>query len=259
MAKRQGDGPEEPTTVVNSWRRIEAWLDANLPAYKHTLKPGISKKDLAKFEEAIGFELPEDVRQSWLIHDGQRVLPNKVLEALFEEDEDSDNEYPNFIGLVFGNAMLNLLTRNCPATGKSALGEWQGWAEIADQGYDLELDKRQTSSPEGAIKPRYANRGWIPLGAFTDVDYFGVDLDPGPNGVFGQVINFGRNEEVKCVLATSWTQFLSDVADELEAGNFMIDLLEEHQEFRMVRPRHGTLRANFREWAAAKLAGRLLE
>ena len=258
VKKDEGDAPKpaEPPAVADSWKRIEAWLDAHLPPYKKTLKPGISDKDLVKFEKAIGTALPEDVRQSWRIHDGQRVLSDDVLEALLEEDEDTEPQ--DFIGIIFGDALLNLVARKCPATGDSALGQWQSWAEIADEDYS-DVDQWQTSSPAGAIKRCYANRGWIPLGALTDCDFFGVDLDPGPNGVIGQIINFGRNEEKKYVLATSWAQFLSDVADELEAGNFTIDLRQEHEEFRMVRPRRGTLRSNVKEWSAAKLAGKLLE
>jgi len=263
MPSGQDESPKKVAAVVESWRRIETWLETHLPACKLTLKPGLSKTNLAKFEKAIGAALPEDVRRSWLIHDGQRLLPDDELDALneahFEEDEDSDYEYPNFIGLIFGHGLLNFLTRDCPMTGKSALGEWQGWAKMADEGYDASLNQWQTSSPEGSIKLCYANRGWIPLVALTDVDYIGVDLDPGPSGVIGQVINFGRDEEKKYVLATSWAQFLSDVADEWKAGNFAIDLREEFEEFRMIRPRLGRLRANVKEWSAAKIAGHLIQ
>ena len=46
--------------------------------------------------------------------------------------------------------------------------------------------------------------------------------DPGPSVVVGQVINFGRDQEQKFVLARSWAHFLEDVADELERGKFVI-------------------------------------
>ncbi len=256
MARRKAGAPTPSVPVAESWRRIEAWMDVHLPVHKTTLKPGISRKDLAKFEKAIGQALPEDVRESWLIHDGQRPIPRDLLDEVCE-DEDLDYEFPEFIGLIFGDGLLNLLTGECRGVGGSALHKWEGWAELAEEDF-TEIDEECTSTPEGAIKLRYANRGWIPLGSFTDADFFGVDLDPGPRGVVGQVINFGRNEEEKCVLAPNWARFLSDVADELEAGNFAINLREEYKEFRMIRPRRGTLRRNYKEWSSAKLAGRLL-
>jgi cell wall assembly regulator SMI1 len=250
MAKKdEGDAPKptEPPAVADSWKRIEAWLDAHLPPYKHTLRPGLSKKDLAKFEKAVGMPLPEDVRQSLRIHDGQCHLPDDVFDALLEEDHDTEPQ--GLIGVVFGEKLLDL---------ESALKEWRRWAKIADENFS-DVDEWQKSFPEGAVQRRYATRGWIPLGALTDSDYFGVDLNPGPNGVVGQVINFGRDEENKYVLATSWARFLSDVADELEADNFTVDPKREFEEFQMIRPRSGTFIYNLKEWSAAKLAGKLLE
>ena len=37
-----------------------------------------------------------------------------------------------------------------------------------------------------------------------------------------RLINFGRDQEKKYVLARSWAHFLEDVADELNSGNFVI-------------------------------------
>lgn len=123
------------------------------------------------------------------------------------------------------------------------------------------MEWSQTSSLEGLIQRCYTTRGWIPLGALgaSGCAYFGLDLNPGPNGVVGQVVNFGRDEENKYVLATNWARFLADVADELEAGNFAVDPKRESEEFQMIRPRRGTFMWNLKEWSAAKLAGKLLE
>jgi cell wall assembly regulator SMI1 len=249
VKKDEGDVPRptEPPAVADSWKRIEAWLDAHLPPYKHTLRPGLSKKDLAKFEKAVGMPLPEDVRQSLRIHDGQCHLPDDVFDALF--DETPEKAPPSLIGVIFGEELLDL---------ESALREWRRWAKVGEENWD-EMEWSQTSTPEGAVQRCYTTRGWIPLGALTHSDYFGVDLNPGPNGVVGQVVNFGRDEENKYVLATSWAQFLSDVADELEAGNFAVDPKRECEEFQMIRPRRGTFMWNLKEWSAAKLAGKLLE
>lgn len=51
--------------------------------------------------------------------------------------------------------------------------------------------------------------------------YLGVDLDPGPRGLRGQVINFERDDEHKIVLAWSWGWFLRDLVEELERGSFV--------------------------------------
>ena len=55
------------------------------------------------------------------------------------------------------------------------------------------------------------------------------------------------------MLAASWAQFLEDFADELEAGNYVIDMDREFEEFFMRQP-PGRLFQNYRAWLQAKLA-----
>jgi hypothetical protein len=92
----------------------------------------------------------------------------------------------------------------------------------------------------------------------NDSNHIGIDLDPGPCGVVGQVINFGRDQERKYVLARSWAHFLEDVAEELEAGNFVITGTEGHRSFDMREPRMGELWLNLREWSGAKIGPKSL-
>jgi hypothetical protein len=40
-------------------------------------------------------------------------------------------------------------------------------------------------------------------------DYIGLDLDPGPKGTSGQIINFGRNEENHFLCADDFTGLIS--------------------------------------------------
>lgn len=249
------DHNRPPAPVAESWRRIESWLDGHLPGLTMTLRPGVSGEDLAKFEAAIGRALPDDVRESWLIHDGQQPFPEGVKSKYFEAGSCGAP------GVIFGQE-LNPLVSLDSMLEKSVLREWLSWSkslEAASERDDDEVDEGCTSSPEGAIRRRHLNRGWIPLGMGEgNSNYFGVDLDPDPNGVVGQVINFGVDEEEKYVLAAGWAQFLEDYADELEAGNFKLHLrwgFEELDWFLMKRPRVGRLceHGNYRAWSEAKL------
>jgi hypothetical protein len=81
-----------------------------------------------------------------------------------------------------------------------------------------------SSFPVDYVRPVYFDRGWIPLTYDSGGNHIGVDLNPGPKGTRGQVIVFGRDDEFHTVLALSWGQFLTDLADELEASNFRLDL-----------------------------------
>ncbi|WP_020465700.1 SMI1/KNR4 family protein [Singulisphaera acidiphila] len=225
------------------------WLDEHLPAVKATLRPGVSKKDLEKFEKAIGQQLPDDVRESWMIHDGQGCLPDDF------DTEEVEDQIPDLLSLFFGVALNPLITSKKALSPRAVLPTWTDWTELIEGGepgsYE-DIEKYCSSSPVGAIQCRYFHRGWIPLATWVDSDYVGIDFDPGPNGVVGQVVNFGRNEEKKYVLAKSWAQFLEDFADELEAGNFVIDFDRECEEFLMKNP-EGPLVRNYKAWSEAKL------
>ena len=66
-----------------------------------------------------------------------------------------------------------------------------------------------------------------------------MDFDPWPLVRVGQVILYGRDEDVKVVLAESLGQFLGWIAQSLESGNYLLkaapgeDILRQ---FRLMNP-----------------------
>ncbi|MFO0891088.1 MAG: SMI1/KNR4 family protein [Isosphaeraceae bacterium] len=257
MVSVRKDHASLPASVEESWRRIEAWLGEHLPILKLSLRPGISKRDLAKFEKAIGRPLPADVRESWLIHDGQRPIPYLMEDPAFNVED-----YDDLLGkgVVFGSEILPLLDKKDCLASEPSLGHWKFWAGMVgasergeDDGMLDEFSRESTSLPDGAIQRLHACLGWIPLVEMNDSNHVGIDLDPGPDGVVGQVINFGRDQEQKYVLARSWAHFLKDVADELEAGNFVLTNDEGSKTFGLKEPHRGELWLNIEEWSEAKL------
>lgn len=258
--RRGGGGSPAPVAV--SWGRIEAWLGEHLPILRLTLRPGIAKKDFARFEKLVGQRLPEDVRESWMIHDGQRPVPYLPDHPDFDVD---DADLLRGKGIVFGSELRPLLDDADCLPGGSASREWRSWAEMvaAHERGDpdcpiAELSESCASTPEGAIRRLYACRGWIPLVEAHPTLSLGVDLEPGPRGVVGQIINFGRDGLEKYVLAESWAQFLEAIADELEAGNFSLRDDADERAFGMRRPHPGEFALNLKAWSEAKLAGRPL-
>jgi cell wall assembly regulator SMI1 len=57
------------------WARIHAWLGANAPAGYGRLHGGASESEIRAAEKALGLELPEDIKASYRIHDGQEDEP----------------------------------------------------------------------------------------------------------------------------------------------------------------------------------------
>ena len=182
----------KPASVAKSWQRLETWLAANLPDVLETLNPGCTKAELNAFENEMKVKLPPDVRESFLIHNGQKPYADP--------------------GAIIGQPLESIQRV------QSSLAHWRWrYEEEQTSDHDPGFREENTSIPIDAIQCEYATPGWIPLGD-RDGNCYGVDLNPGPNGVMGQVINFGRDEAEKSVLALSWAHFLQDVADELEAG-----------------------------------------
>jgi uncharacterized protein (TIGR02996 family) len=168
-----------------AWQRLENWCRQHHPLLVEMLNPGATTEEIAALEEVIGQPLPADVRESFAIHNGER------------ED----------ISFILGDRLLEL---------SAVTDQWNGWRGLEDM--NDEISDVAESWPENAIRLEYANPGWVPLTQDSGSCFLGVDLDPGPAGRVGQVINFGRDEEHKCVLASGWAEFLADFATFLESG-----------------------------------------
>jgi cell wall assembly regulator SMI1 len=172
--------------------RLDAWYAAHLSAHEYAFNPPADDAQIDAFEALIGAEMPRSYRQLYRWHDGE-----------------SDDRR----GHLYGLPLL-------PLAGAAA--EWQAWrrtaAEFGGDRYAIPGD----GWPQGAVDPAYTNPAWIPLTSDGSGGHIGLDFDPWPNGRVGQVILFGRDEDVKVVLADSLGQFLEWVARLLESGNFRL-------------------------------------
>lgn len=88
--------------------------------------------------------------------------------------------------------------------------EWKSWRQF-DTDEKLNNAIYYSSYPIRKIKCRYTNPKWIPLGHTYDSNYVGVDLDPDIEGKVGQIIDFGRDQNKKSVLANSITDYLKKI------------------------------------------------
>lgn len=174
--------------------RLDAWFGAHLPSHQYLFNRPSTEAEIDAFERIIDVELPKSYRQLYRWHDG--------------EDDDR-------CGHIYGLPILPL---------KESESQWNAWNEVLAE-FDGDRYLIQGGSwPEGAVDSAYINRRWIPLTHDGSGNHIGLDFDPWPSGRIGQVIIFGRDEEVKAVLAESLGQFLAWIADLLESGNFRLDV-----------------------------------
>ncbi|KAL4232987.1 hypothetical protein ACF0H5_007674 [Mactra antiquata] len=60
-----------------AWNKVENFLSKFCPSILESLQDGVSETDLNKVEDIIGHKLPEDLRMSYRIHNGQTMSSNK--------------------------------------------------------------------------------------------------------------------------------------------------------------------------------------
>jgi cell wall assembly regulator SMI1 len=54
------------------WDWIETWVKQHAPEALNNWYPGASEQEIQQVEQALGIIFPDDMRASWLIHDGTR-------------------------------------------------------------------------------------------------------------------------------------------------------------------------------------------
>jgi cell wall assembly regulator SMI1 len=181
---------KRPGTIANSWKRIDAWLKANAPRWK-VLKKGATEEQLAKVEAKLGFALPRELRESYLIHDGS----------------DDAGFFPT---REVGYYLMPLAELEA---------DWNMMKELLEAG-DLE-DGKAKGDP--GVRGEWWNVGWIPFASDGGGDYWCIDLAPAKGGKKGQVIAHAHDAGKRKLLAPSLRQWLARFADNLEAGKWRHD------------------------------------
>ena len=157
--------------------------------------PPASETEIDAFERLVGVRLPRAYRQLYWWHDG---------------DSDKDDRW----GHIYGLPLLSL---------DSATYQWKAWNEVLAEFAGNRYGVRGGAWPEGAVDPAYINPHWIPLTHDGSGNHIGVDFDPWPQGRIGQIILYGRDQDVKAVVAESLGGFLQWIAGLLESGNYRLE------------------------------------
>ena len=172
--------------IEATWKRIEAWLAANAPPVLASLQAGASAEEIGQLERVLGVTLPDDVKASYRIHDGQ----GEGSAGLTEEGD------------------LLPLAQIARA--------WSSWQQLAVAGsFDM-----AESQPSGPIKTQWWNLRWIPFTHDGSGNHLCLDLDPAPGGTPGQVITMWHDDARRKIVAASFSLWLAHFADQLEAGDY---------------------------------------
>jgi cell wall assembly regulator SMI1 len=185
--------------MTNEWIKYTAWLkEVSKPQFE-TLKQGASLDEIKLLQKNLDVALPSDFTELYSINNGQLDVPYQG---------------PAFISMTF----LDI---------ENVWAQYKKWKDL----YYQELNPGETygdyfnyekeggkSYPENAIKLKYTNLKWIPIFDDGGGNHIGIDLDPGEKGTYGQVINFGRDQREKFVMAKSFASFF-ELINELILNN----------------------------------------
>jgi cell wall assembly regulator SMI1 len=183
-------------SLHENWNYYCNWLKSRLPQYHQLLNKGASETEIQVLKNAIPFELPKDLILLLRLNNGDHF---KLRKDLYQG---------SFLGFEFLSV-------------QSIIEIHEDWKNYVFEDYFGE------SFPENCIKPDYTNSGWIPLFSDMSGNYIGIDLDPDEEGSVGQIINFGRDEDRKFVIAESLGEFLDYIADKIESGELDESIMME--------------------------------
>jgi cell wall assembly regulator SMI1 len=187
--------------------------------------------DLNELEHQLDCSLPQDVRESLQVHDGQErggIPTGIIFGSMLLDCEEIVQEWENWRKVNQEFLIETSVSR--PSVPTKALGgsdqassSKAGQTSPRNGSWKQDLISRQESVPPNAIQKTYAHAAWIPLVRDWGGNNLAVDLAPGPAGQWGQVILFGRDYDTKYVVARSWSAFLALVADDLNSGKWFVD------------------------------------
>lgn len=231
------DGLPPAPPIKSSWQKIDAWAEENYPELFDQLCEGCTVNDLNELEHLLDCSLPQDVRESLQMHDGQERGGNPtgiIFGSMLLDCEEIVQEWENW-RKVNREFLAEASIANPPFPPKAFGGSSSSQASSSKAGasspspssrnpnWRQDLLARQDSVPPGAVQRAYAHPAWIPLVRDWGGNNLAVDLAPGPKGVWGQIVMFGRDYDTKYVVARSWSSFLAIVADDLASGRWFVD------------------------------------
>lgn len=235
------DGLPPPPPVNHSWRRVDRWMEDHYEELFENLGPGATINDINELEHELDCTLPQDVRESLQIHDGQERggLPTGVIfSCMLLDCEEIIQEWQNWrtVNEAYFTDSRTYEIPQAPlkafaGSSAAAIPVAQAQSSGNSSQWRAELLDKQDSQPPNAIQKVYAHPAWIPLARDWGGNNIAVDLAPGPAGKWGQIILMGRDYDCKYVIARSWAAFVATLADDLESGTAWIE--EDSRELKL--------------------------
>jgi cell wall assembly regulator SMI1 len=174
----------DDAVIPRLWQSIERVLQAHAPEAAATLAPPATDEEIADLEAAIWVSLPEDLRLSLKVHNGQ----NDPTRCHAFTDE----------GILLGTQQIA-----------------DRWRMVT------EIDESEGSRAAPGQGPWWKTT-CIPF-TDAEGNMLCVDMDEALGDRIGEVVCHVHDSEIERGLGASYAHWLSSVAGRLEAGLFRVD------------------------------------
>ncbi|MFK7601603.1 SMI1/KNR4 family protein [Deinococcus sp. SM5_A1] len=182
-------------SVNQSWQMIHDTLDEFAPQRLKNLRGPANESAIGKLEEKIEVVLPDDLRESLLVHNGEEWQGQGILSRAWELLGTED--------IVYHHVLLNH---------SHFSEEAQVWYLEFGTTNDLDWDDPQLFA---RVKKTLYDPAWIPIAHSGGGNYLFLDLAPELKGKQGQVLSWIKSYGPEKTVAASFSAHLSGVARRL--------------------------------------------
>lgn len=177
------------------WSRIWLWVRSRVQDLDSFPPAGASDESIQELNRLLGSNIPSDLDSLLREVDGFDecgVIPSP------------DPHYSQSFCLLSANEIG---------------AEWAVWKDLIDAGEFTGL----TVDADDGIQELWWSEQWLPFAGNGEGDFLCVDLAPTEAGVDGQIIAAWHDDPQRQLLAPNLKQFLSKLADDMEANRLEYD------------------------------------
>lgn len=125
-----------------------------------------------------------------------------------------------FNGQTHNNYEITFIGYNCLLPVREIIEEWKMLIQLFGNEPFIDFIK------ENKVQPRYWDKGWIPFSCFEADTRLVLDMNPGKNGVQGQILQMWGGQDLEgdeVVIADSFEEFSQKILDELKSKAFHVE------------------------------------
>lgn len=176
------------TQMKKIWEKIKTNLMSISPRIGESLNDPATQKEIEQLKATIGQELPISFIEYLRTYNGQS----------------HNNHYISFIG---HNSLLSI---------KEIITSWETQINLFGDEEKIEFIK------ENKVQPVIWDKGRIPFASFNGCDFIVIDLNPGKNGIYGQILAIWPGQDLEddaIIIADSFEHFSQHILNDLVTKN----------------------------------------